>query len=336
MSEEAKYFRIGLFVVVASTILAAALITFGAGRIFEDRVFFETYVKGSVQGIDRGSAVKFRGVTIGQVSQVTFVFNEYPSEKESGVYNYVLVMMEVTKPVFPNMFDDDLSKLVPQAVERGLRARIEPVGITGMNYMEVDYLDPDLYPALQIDWKPRNYYIPSAPGQLTSILDSINNIMRDVQNLKLGEMGDDLLVLLRNLNKTVQNADRVLNEADLNSLAADIRAFLGRVDKTLNDARIGELSSSTRAALDQMALAVADVKRILANIEPATRINSDDVNATLSNLRIMTDNLRMLSGDLRRYPSRLIWGGPPPPVDLNNPRPDPDSMPGPVKGKKKP
>jgi paraquat-inducible protein B len=336
MNEEAKYFRIGLFVVIAATIFVALLVTFGVGRVFEDRVFFETYVKGSVQGIDKGSPVKFRGVTIGQVSQVTFVFNEYPAERESGVYNYVLVLMEVTKPVFPNMFNEDLDKLMRNAIERGLRARIEPVGITGMNYIEIDYLDPEIYPALAVDWKPRHHYIPSAPGQLTSILDSINSIMRDVQNFKLSEMGNDLLILLRNLNSTVQSADRFLKSTDFAALTQDIRALVTRLDETLSEVRLGELSSSARLTLDQIALAVADLKRILANIEPVTRINSDDVNSTITNLRVISDNLRVLSGDLRRYPSRLIWGGPPPSVDLLRSESHPDLLPGPVRGKRKP
>lgn len=357
MSQEANYFRIGLFVVIAATILAIALIVFGAGRIFERRLFFETYVMGSVQGIERGAAVKFRGVSIGQVSNVTFVFNEYPvledeSTSSSPSYNFVMVVMEVTKSVFPGMFDGDLDlhQAVQNAVAKGLRARIEPIGITGMNYIELDFLNPKEFPALEISWKPRDYYIPSAPGQLTSILDSINRIMRDVQTLQLGELGDNLTSLLKNLNNAVEGANvtelsseartlmktmnSAIEAADVQAVSRDLKALINRLDVVLKESDIQQLSASTRLALDEMAGAVANLQRILKNIEPATQINSDDVNTTLSNMRIITDNLRVLSGDLRRHPSRLIWGGPPARVDVFEE--NVENQPGPVRGKKAP
>jgi len=57
--------------------------------------------------------------------------------------------------------------------------------------------------------------------------------------------------------------------------------------------------------------ATAEAKTILANLEPATRLNSDDLNASLANLRIISDNLRVITSDAKRYPSRLFFGGPP-------------------------
>ena len=62
MSAKPSYFRIGLFIAVALAILAAGLIALGAGQAFRPRVYFETYVDASVQGVDVGSPVKFRGV----------------------------------------------------------------------------------------------------------------------------------------------------------------------------------------------------------------------------------------------------------------------------------
>ncbi len=312
MNQEAKYFRIGLFVLVGIFILAASLILFGGGKIFQPKLNFETYVKGSVQGIDVGSPVKFRGVSIGKVSDVTFVFNEYPNEQESGLYNYVCLLMEVTKPVFPDMFSGDIHKQIDEAVEKGLRVRIEPQGITGMNYLEIDYVDPKLFPVLVVDWTPRNYYIPSAPGQLTSILDSVNKIMRDVGEFQLEEIGKQTVSLLQGLNKAVA-------EANLGEVSTDTRKLIQELEKMVQQAKIEELSESTRKALNELTSAVSDLKIILANIEPATRLNSDDINAALANFRIISDNLRVLSGDAKKYPSRLFFGSPPAKSDVMDP-----------------
>ena len=52
-------------------------------------------------------------------------------------------------------------------VERGLRVRLAPQGITGTSYLEIDYVDPPP-PMLPIDWTPDNVYIPSAPSTVTA------------------------------------------------------------------------------------------------------------------------------------------------------------------------
>ncbi len=210
MSQKPSYFRIGLFIVIALAILAAGLITFGAGQFFRPRIYIETYVDASVQGVEVGSPVKFRGVPIGQVSAIKFTFNEYGSPGQVDRYNYVVILMEIDREMFPGMFKENLTPLIERNVAQGLRARIEPQGITGMNYIEINYVkDPSQFPSLAVDWKPHYYYIPSAPGQLTNILDSVNNIMRRVEQLNLGGMSKSGTELLENLNKAITGvADR--------------------------------------------------------------------------------------------------------------------------------
>ena len=53
-------------------------------------------------------------------------------------------------------------------VEKGLRVRLAPQGITGTSYLEIDYVDP-AQPLLPIDWTPDNVYIPSAPSTVTAV-----------------------------------------------------------------------------------------------------------------------------------------------------------------------
>ena len=75
MSQKPSYFRIGLFIVIALAILAAGLIAFGAGQVLRERVYIETYVDATIQGVDVGSPVKYRGVQVGRVSAINFTFN---------------------------------------------------------------------------------------------------------------------------------------------------------------------------------------------------------------------------------------------------------------------
>lgn len=313
MSEEARNFRIGLFVLIAAALFVALLLTFGAGRAFQPRIFLETYMSSSVAGVDKGAPVRFRGVTIGKVADVTFVFNEYPQEMKSQAYNYVILVLEITEAVFPGMFQaEDLRATVARAAEAGLRARIEPQGITGLNYIELDFLDPALFPALPVEWTPRNYYVPSAPGQLQGILDSVNKITRDLEKLNVAELEKSLRELLDNLNTTLRVIEPAKLSADIRSLAQSSTALVQDVQKVLDSAEIPALAAETRSALATVQQAVLELNRILGNLEPATRLNSDDIHATLANLRVISSNLRELTAELRANPSRLIFSGDPP------------------------
>ena len=62
MSQKANYFKLGLFVIGAIVAGVVVLIIIGTGRWFERKVTIETYFNESVQGLDIGSKMKYRGV----------------------------------------------------------------------------------------------------------------------------------------------------------------------------------------------------------------------------------------------------------------------------------
>ena len=90
--------RVGLFV-IAGLIGALALIFFLSGSLLHPGILYETYFQESVQGIDVGTAVKFRGVTIGQVTDIGLVSAEYPpaspNDEDKAVYQQVVVRFRV-------------------------------------------------------------------------------------------------------------------------------------------------------------------------------------------------------------------------------------------------
>jgi paraquat-inducible protein B len=333
-----NYFAIGLFIVIGLAILAGGLIAFGAGQIFRPRIYFETYLDGSVQGIDVGSPVKYRGVLIGKVSQISFSFNDYGPLDQVNRHSYVVILMEIDKEIFPGMFTQDLKELIKKNVEQGLRARIEPLGITGMNYIELNYLkDPNQFPVLTFNWQPKHYYIPSAPGQLTNILDSVNSIMTEMKNLNLGEMQGGLNTLLTNLNKAVTGADlekistdlqelitnvrAAVEGANLQKVSEDLQSLIASLKQAVADARIAELSSDAHELFAGLEKSNADLQRILRNLESATRVNPGEIQSIIKDLSVTAANLEAASAAVKQRPSVLIWGSPPKPKPTPTPRP---------------
>jgi paraquat-inducible protein B len=305
MSQKPSYFRIGLFIIVALAILTGGLIAFGAGQMFRPRIYIETYVDGTVQGVDVGSPVKFRGVPIGQVSAINFTFNEYGAPSQVGRFNYVRILMEIDREMFPGMFNENLTPVIEKNVAEGLRARIEPQGITGINYIEINYVnDASQFPALAIDWKPHYYYIPSAPGQLTNMLDSINNIMRQIEQLNIGGMSKSLTELLENLNKAV-------TEVEISKISSDLQTLLAEFREALKAANLGELSDDARQMIEGIEKSNAELQTVLNNLEPATRISAPKIRALVDNLTTASENFVQFSAEVKRRPSLLLWGTPP-------------------------
>jgi ABC-type transporter Mla subunit MlaD len=314
MSQQPRYFRIGLFIVIALAILVAGLIAFGAGQFFRPRIYIETYVNASVQGVDIGSPVKFRGVQIGRVSAISFTFNEYGSPAGVSRYNYVIILMEIDHEMFPGMFSENITPLIEKNVAQGLRARIEPQGITGMSYIEINYVqDPTQFPSLEVNWKPHYYYIPSAPGQLTNILDSVNNIMRRVEQFNVGGMIKTATTLLENLNKAVTGTE-------IEKVSASLQALLADLKSALNEAKIGSLSEDARRLIAGLERSNTELREILKNLEPATKITGPRVKVLMDNLATTSANLAEFSAEVKRRPSLLLWGTPPQPKATPTPR----------------
>jgi ABC-type transporter Mla subunit MlaD len=287
-------------------VLAAGLVALGAGQFFRPRVYIETYVDASVQGVDVGSPVKFRGVQIGRVSDINFTFNEYGSEREVGRYNYVMILMEIDREMFPGMFSENLTPLIERNVARGLRARIEPQGITGLDFIDLNYVNPDQFPLLAVDWKPRHYYIPSAPGQLTDMLDSLNNIMRQVEQFNIGGMSKAGTELLDNLNKAVTGAE-------LGKISANLQTLLDDFQAALKAANIGSLSEDARRLISNLEKSNSELQSVLRHLDPITKITGPQLKAVLDNLKVASANFAEFSAEVKRRPSLLLWGSPPEP-----------------------
>ncbi|MBE2203187.1 MAG: MCE family protein [Chthoniobacterales bacterium] len=304
MSAKPDFYRIGLFIVGGIVLLVAALLVFGGGQMFRQKIAVETYIQGSVQGIDVGSPVKFRGVLIGKVTRISFAFTEYHLKETDGLYNYVVLFMEINREVFPNMFTADLTPLLTKSIEQGMRVRIEPQGITGLNYLDIDYFDPMRFPAIWPSWKPTVYYIPSAPGELTSFVDSINGILREVEKLNINGISQTGTELLENLNKAVVGAQVGKISEDLQTLIKDSHAILEK-------SKIPELSANATNFLRDIESSNRELRKILKNIEPATRLSAGQVREIMGNLAATTSNLEQLSSEVKNRPSLLLWGSAP-------------------------
>jgi paraquat-inducible protein B len=235
---------------------------------------------------------------------------------------------------------------MPAEVERGLRVRSAPQGITGTNYLEIDYVDPP--PALvPIDWTPENAYIPSAPSTVTALVNSASEIMERLHKLDVEGTVGNLNTLMVTTNEKIaaidtkslsERADRVLAKVEHTldnfaakklsdetlALLADLRGTNAELKKTLANPALQKLPDETAAAIARVRAIIDDpnlpktiahLSQTLGRLDRILGAGESDLTVTVENLRQITDNLRDLSEDTKRYPANVIFGRPPSPPE---------------------
>jgi phospholipid/cholesterol/gamma-HCH transport system substrate-binding protein len=323
MSAKANYFKLGLFLIVAIALAVGAVLVFGAGRFFEKKIIMETYLDESVQGIDIGSKVKYRGVPIGNIRKIDFTRNTYQIDKgPNNQHSYVLLEIEVRAGPFRVASEEDVEKLLPREIERGLRARITAQGVTGTAYIEIDYLDPDKYPPLPIDWVPHHPYVPSAPSVLSRIVNSAEEVFAKLDGIdfeRLANEAHDALFTLKYKLTELQ-----FDQISTNSvgLLTEVRESNQRIQKLLASPEIqaalkdaaGAMAGLRRSAESPaLSNSVVQFERTLRRIDQLVAGKDEDLQVTLDNLRALTENLREFSENAKRFPAQVLFGKPPQP-----------------------
>jgi ABC-type transporter Mla subunit MlaD len=331
MNPRTRYFRLGAFVLGAIVLGVGFVVALGAGRWLRPSTVMETYFDESVQGIDVGTQVKYRGVSIGEVSRVGFTYTQYEQNKPPAQRKqYVLVETMVKPSEFTGgMGGIDQDELRPH-IDNGLRVRIAAQGITGVYYLELDYVDPRRNPPLPIDWKPDDLYIPSAPSPVGQIVSGAESLMRKLEGANLDQVVVNLNATLVSVNRSLQalqaervgtNAVELLTELrDTNrrlhsvfgdpawqSLPRDAAAAMSGVRKLVDS---GELTLT----LGQLRQSLENLNRAAARLDRALATPERDLPLILVNLRETSENLREASDTLRRAPATALFAEPPRPL----------------------
>jgi ABC-type transporter Mla subunit MlaD len=350
MSLKANYFKLGLFVIGALAAGAVLLVVIGSGRWLQKKITVESYFNESVQGLDIGSKLKYRGVSIGEVTRIGFTYNKYQLDQPmSQRSRYVLVEAQLEPRLLGGRAGaGDLTnpESASMEVERGLRMRLAPQGITGTSYLEIDYADPPP-PILSIDWTPDNIYIPSAPSTVTAIVNAAAELMDRLHKLDIEGTVANFNKLLVTTNSRIdaidaraisQRTERVLAKVETTldgidskklsteavALLAELRASNAELQKTLANPALQKLPDDAAAALARVKDLVSDPKlaktlssleRTMSRLDRIFGGGEADLATTIDNLRQITDNLRDLTEETKRYPANVIFGSPPPPLE---------------------
>src|SRR5262245_17769169 len=175
---ELSYFKIGLFTISAIVLAVIGIIALGVGSVFQRAALVETYIEESVQGLDIGSPMKFRGVLVGKVEEITLTSAVYDTKRR-----YVLVRVGITSNLLQFPLTDPNDPSFKTELDRGAPVRLAGQGVTGVAYLEGAYRGPECNSPVAVDWEPRYPYIPSARSRIVQLSASVESILQNFEQL---------------------------------------------------------------------------------------------------------------------------------------------------------
>ncbi len=325
------YLRVGLFILGGIALLIALIWYLGGARLGHGPVY-ESYFSELVQGLEEGAAVKFRGVTIGRVSQLGLVNAEYGQgegiERERRTYRLVFVRFAIDTTRIGVLPDTQA------AVKLGLRVRIASQGLTGLSYLELDFVDPERYPSLDVPWKPRAEFIPSMPSTFYQVQDAAQQFLAKLNRVDIDALATELIGLTSDLRAQLASGDvhhaltatsallQSMNDAvqgaDLPGLSADLKRTSDSLRDVAQSEDLKKVLANTALAAERIANVAAKLPPLVASLQALTQragSGTADLQQSLAPLlrdtQAAAQNLREMTESLRRYPAQVL-GGPPP------------------------
>lgn len=235
----------------------------------------------SVRGLAPGAQVDFRGVVVGEVRRIDLVFDRQRTDFRSVVEIEFYPERLRSRWRAP---DSRWNQLAPpermkRMVDHGLRAQLRSSNLlTGQLHVALDFFPKARKATFDTGKSPAE--IPTVPGGLGELQESITNIVAKVEKIPFEEISRDLRRALQGLDGAVRRAD----------------ALMGR----LND----EVAPELRGALE-------DARKTLRSVDQAVSSDSPlqgDLRETLSEVTRTAERLRELVDYLDRHPEALLRG----------------------------
>ncbi|MHC4388953.1 MAG: MlaD family protein [Planctomycetota bacterium] len=334
MSQKANYFKIGLFVIVAAILILVAIVLFGSGIFASEKQYFETYFASSVSGLVVGAPVEYRGVPIGRVERVTLAISEYGRDLPFGsevYYDYqdlVVVIASVDKRNFRGLMPEEREQTVKRLIARGLRLQLSSNILTGLAYLEADYFDPNRRAVIEVPWEPKNIYIPSTPGALSTLKQSVDRILSRLEQIDTEQIGELIEQLLAAVVQAVEDANipqissgaqdmlasakQAVEDANVPEISEQIIALLAETRKTNEDLKKMLASEKTDPQTANLPEMIARLNQTLRRIDKLIVSQTPQIAQTLEDLRQVSANLREMTENLKKNPSESIFSQPPP------------------------
>ncbi len=325
MSKKASKSLIGAFVLGAIALVVAGVVIFGSGKFFRKTYKFVMFFQGSVKGLNVGSPVMFRGVRVGQVTNIKVIIYG----RELAILIPVYIELDPKSGVFADG-EAPRGQYLQPFIKKGLRAQLQMQSfVTGQLVVNLDFY-PDK-PAIFVGTEKRYPEIPTIHTPLEELTSTLKNLRLDRTIIKLESAieGIDRVVSSPELKQSIVSLNRVL--ASIDTLARDVDGMVKPVASSLKDTSDaargafvqaektlamkegapGEVAQGIRDTLKSARVTLEETQRAVSGVRRVADQNANlgyDVSRALEEIAELSRSLRSLTDYLDRHPEALIRG----------------------------
>jgi paraquat-inducible protein B len=296
---------IGAFVLGAVALGATAVVVWGSGRLFRPTVTFVSYFSGSVNGLNLGAPVKFRGVQIGSVTQMRSRMTQAgtlrPEQLRIPVWFEIdLKQISDLQGVAVTLDRARVSELVAQ----GLRAQLQLESfVTGVLYLGLDFF-PDSPLVLVHADRPDVLEIPTIPTALERASQVMTSVLSQLEHA-------DIDAAVHSITAAVDGVNELVRSPESSRAVTAAREALESIRRLTDAGRpvvtsVQATSAGARNSLQHLDAALGDLRTLIDTEGPL----SVELSRTLGDLGEAARAVRDLASYLERNPNALLVGRP--------------------------
>jgi mammalian cell entry related domain protein len=320
---------IGLFVLGAAFLFIAGVVFYGADKFFKKTETFVSSFSESVNGLDVGAPLKYKGVAIGKVERIMIGSNS-KTIRESSVNVVYSIDIDLFRRKTGSSVSDFDTWLQTQ-ISDGLRAKLNYQSIvTGMLYIELDFLaEPNAKYHLRYVGPNKYIEIPSAKSGLAELAKAVEKTITQISEIDFKSIGKNADSFIQNLNEIA--GDPYVHDAprSLDKLLSNSNALVSHIDSIVTDAEVKAAPQNLNKLLKNADRFVASAENEMKSLSIAGQKTFANMDSVLKNIdtivapqsplryelavmiRTLNESLNSISNltdYLERNPSALLTG----------------------------
>jgi len=280
VSKKINTTSIGLFIVAGLALGVAGLLLFSSSRMFTKTREVIVYFDDSLNGLNEGAPVKYRGVTVGAVKRVMVRFNQATND-------YAMpVIIELQEKLLRERLGEPADVFTEAALEErvnlGLRASLQTESlVTGILYVD---MRPSPGAPRPVYHQLRKIY-PEIPTEPTQIQQLFNNLARlDIKSIET------------NVNQLLVKLDHTVGSLNMRQINQGITNLLASMDRLVTSPDLTNSLAAVRTTLQQYQLLGEKLNSRVDPLADGITNSLAEANRTLAQFRGAAENLKSLLG----------------------------------------
>ncbi len=278
MARKTSHVIVGLFVVFGTLLAASLIIWVGASRYFEKGTRYVTFFDESVQGLQKDSPVKYRGVEVGRVEEIRVAADN----------RLIEVLMNI-----------DLA----EGVRKNLIAELKSVGITGIVFVELTRLEAGEVPVpSKIDFKTSYPVVPSRSSTIREVVTKVEDVVDKISKVDFEGISEQVKATGESAERLFEGAGTRRVIENLERLSSRLDRFAARLDNVYSNERLTRIANAAEADAESLGRLIARVdaevaKANLGDRSAEARALIADSKALVADARTVVAGARTLLSD---------------------------------------